>query len=101
AIWGGYDATVDVESTYTSDKKARSFRVKGGRLSVTVADGNLSTKASRSDLVRIAVREEAFSKGVPFFIDEVRFASPPDSLSFRVWANPAMTIKHGEQRIAK
>ena len=98
AIWGGYDATVDLESTYTPDRKARIFTVKGGRLSVTVSDSNLSTRASRADLVRIAVREDAFSKGVPFFIDEVRFAAP-NSLSFRVWSNPAMTIKNAAPRI--
>ena len=101
AIWGGYDATVDLESAYTSDKKARSFRVKGGRLSVTVSDSNLSTSASRGDVVRIGAMEDAFAKGVPFFIDEVRFASPPDSLSFRVWSNPAMTIKNAAPRIQK
>jgi hypothetical protein len=99
AIWGGYDATVDLESAYTSDKKARSFRVKGGRFSVTVSDRNLSTSASRADVVRIGAREDAFAKGVPFFIDEVRFASPPDSLSFRVWSNPAMTIKNAAPRL--
>ena len=98
AIWGGFDATVDVESTFTPDKKARSFSVKGGRLTVTVSDSNLTTRASREGLVRIGARQDAFSKGVPFFIDEIRFEAPK-SLSFQMWSNPAITIKNAAIRI--
>lgn len=100
AIWGGYDATVNIEAAYTTDKKPRRFEISAGRLLVTTPDHDVSTEASRSNLVKISDREDAFSKGIPFFIDDVRFAAP-DSLSFRIWSNASAAIKTAAPRIQR
>jgi hypothetical protein len=98
AIWGRYDAMVEVESALTSDKKSRRFEVKSGHLTTTVSDAKLDTRTSRANLVRITDKDDAFSRGVPFFIDEVKFVAP-DSLSFRLWSNPAKPINSAAARI--
>ena len=97
AIWGAYDATVEVEAAYTPDKKPRLFQVRAGRVSVVDAVLNGNTRASRAGLVKFANNEDAFAKEVPFFISDARFQAP-DSLSFVVWSNPSMTIEGAQPR---
>ena len=100
AIWGDYDAIVNIEAAYMQDKKPRRFEMKLGQFSVTTPDRDVTTGMSRSNLVKISSKEDAFAKGVPFFIEDVSFVAP-QSLSFRVWSNPTATVKTAAQRIQR
>lgn len=99
AVWGEYDITVDVSSGDTNDEQPRVFSIQDGEFRVSVVDGPFgSTTAKFEGHVEIANEEEAFAKGVPFFIKDVVF-EPPETLHYTVVSNPGKPVEEAFARL--
>ena len=98
AIWGSYDATIDVEGSYTIDGMARHLVVKGNDLSLEISTEHLATRSNRTGMVIVRTKEDAFARGIPFFLDDVKVEAP-NSLSARVWSNPTATVTKATPRL--
>jgi hypothetical protein len=94
ARWGGYDTRIYVEQT--KDRKPYILEFSKGRLSIKPADEKPkwvfwgSPEQQRDGKVVLGSAEQAFSKGVPFYIS-AEFL-PPDSLRITVTSNLAKRI---------
>jgi hypothetical protein len=100
ALWGAYKTTVRVDGEVTVDKKPRTFRVDGGRLTVeTPAEGpHQAVEVRRWGHVTFASAEEAFAKGAPFFIADVVVVGP-DRVTYTVHSNPNQSVDRAAARL--
>jgi hypothetical protein len=99
AFWGGYDVTVRVSGKRTVDDHGRVFKVSSGSFSETPGDATFSgnAKASRTGTVQLRSAEEAFAKGVPFFITDFKYEAP-DKVHFTVLSNPDTPVEEARWR---
>jgi len=90
AVWGGYDAQVQVGARATSDSGPRTYRITKGRFYEEIDPQGISGMAEkmRQGIVSISTPEAAFAKGVPVYISDVVLVTP-ESLRFTVTFNPA------------
>jgi len=100
ALWGGYNVTVRVSQARTSDGQPRIFRITNGVFTHEVDPNGISQPAlaERDGTVVIATKEEAFSKGVPFFVADPAFETPTH-LTYTVHSNPGVTIDRAFGRV--
>jgi hypothetical protein len=93
AWWGNYDVTVRVGGTATTDRQPRILKMTQGTLSQSPDPDttvNLVTVTGGGDIV-FASKEEAFAKGVPFFISDATLKSATE-LKYAVHSNPAVAV---------
>lgn len=94
ARWGGYDTRIYVEKT--SDGKSYILDLSKGQLSSRLVTAKPtwvtwgSPEEQRDGKVVMASADEAFGKGVPFYVS-AEF-QPPDSLRVTVVSNPGKPI---------
>ena len=103
AIWGENDAELRIGASAAVDGTARIFSVRNGKLSEEVdpaGSGGLAS-FSKKGLALIDSQEEAFKRGVPFFITDVTFEPPktPTSLKYTVVSNPQLREQRGFARV--
>jgi hypothetical protein len=93
AAWGRYDIAVSVGKGATQDGQPRIFQITRGKFSQK-ADPDTSVQLAKvegkGDVV-FASKEEAFARGVPFFISDATLASPTE-LNYTVHSNPAVSL---------
>ncbi|MBZ5538170.1 MAG: hypothetical protein LAO31_19630 [Acidobacteriia bacterium] len=80
AWWGRYDVSVRVGKKTTKDGQPRIFQITKGKFSQNAdpeATVDLAKVEGRGNVV-FASKEEAFARGVPFFISDATLASPTD-----------------------
>jgi hypothetical protein len=94
AAWGRYDVAVRVGKDAALDGQPRIFQIIKGNFSQK-ADPDTSVKLAkvegRGDVV-FANKEEAFARGVPFFISDASLASTTE-LNYTVHSNPAIPVE--------
>ena len=94
AAWGRYDVAVRVGKGATQNRQPRIFQITKGKFSQK-ADPDTSVELAkvegRGDVV-VANKEEAFARGVPFFISDATLASPTE-LNYTVHSNPAVPVE--------
>lgn len=92
-VWGSYDVTVRVASSATGVDRPLIFRIASGFFFEEVAASSPSSLAEseRQGIVGILTREQAFARGVPFFIGDTVFDSPT-VLRYTVFSNPAASL---------
>jgi len=95
AVWGSYDITVTVSSSYTKDKKAQFFSIDHGVFTNGIASKAPSYSASSegTGVVNIDDQTTAFELGIPFFITDVTYDGK-SKLNFTVVTSPKNTIDH-------
>ena len=101
AFWGGYDVKVRVGSGFTSDGKPRIFELTQGRFFQRIDPKEQVRYAfgeDRSGTVSLPTSQEAFRRGVPFFIADVEFESA-DVLRFTVLSNPEVRIERAAGQV--
>ena len=100
SLWGGYNVTVRVSRARTSDGQPRIFRITDGVFTHEVDPNGISVPASvkREGTVAIATKEDAFAKGVPFFVADPAFETPAH-LTYTLHSNPAVTIDRAFGRV--
>lgn len=92
---GRYDVQVEV-GTGTVDGKPVIYEVKSSRFS-SHAGGGSTVGVTRSGTVQISDQEEAFKRGVPFFIYDVKVQ--PTGIQYTVASNPRIAIDGAVARI--
>lgn len=93
AAWGRYDVAVRVGKDATQDGQPRIFQITKGKFSQKV-DPDTSVKLAKvegSGDVVFANKEEAFARGVPFFISDATLTSPTE-LNYTVHSNPVVSV---------
>jgi len=92
AMWGGYD--VDVHVTMGIDGLPYLFTLQRGRFSRIVDPAPLPgpIRFERTGRIGASSAEEAFAKGLPFYISRAELMAP-DRLSVSVLSNPAASIE--------
>jgi len=104
AIQGGYTVVIRLSGDATQDGQAKAVRVAAGRVSIgpdpTPLTSGLAKVQEKSGRVAIATKEVAFGRGLPFFIANVRMVTP-ESLTFLVHSNPALTLPEAFSRVEK
>lgn len=97
AWWGGYDTSVTVGKRAAQDGQNHVFHLKKGVFSErTDADAKVDfAEVKGRGEVRYASKEEAFAKGLPFFISDAVMASPTE-LNYTVHSNPAIKIERAK-----
>ncbi|NIM90622.1 MAG: hypothetical protein GTO17_06700 [Candidatus Aminicenantes bacterium] len=98
AIWGDYDVEIRVSGDYTFDRKPRIFRLFRGVFSEDVEQNANSLKVHRNGLVQMGSKEEAFARGIPFYIADLVFESH-NIVHFTVYSNPDSMVEHAFVRI--
>ncbi len=98
AIWGDYDVEIEVSGDYTFDRKPRIFRLFRGVFSEETEQNVNSLKVNRNGLVQMGSKEEAFARGIPFYITDLVFESP-NLVHFTVFSNPNSMVEHAFVRI--
>jgi len=98
AIWGAYDVEIKVSGDYTFDRKPRVFRIFRGVFSEEIDRNINSLKVHRNGLVQLGSKEEAFARGIPFYIDDLVF-EPPNLVHCTVFSNPNTSVEHAFVRI--
>ena len=100
AFWGEYDVEIRVSANTTTDQKPRTFRVSKGKFTESIDKEGISLLASLSKkgLVRIGSQEEAFKKGIPFYIYDVAVDSS-GSPTFTVVSNPNVSTERAFARL--
>lgn len=98
AFWGDYDVEIKVSGDYTFDRKPRVFRLFRGVFSEDVEQNVKSLKVHRNGLVQMESKEEAFARGIPFYITDLVFESP-NLVHFTVYSNPNSMVEHAFVRI--
>ena len=100
AIWGGYDIVVKVRSDTTVDGKPRTYQIKGGKFTEETSSENIRGLANRegNGHVKLENQQEAFKKGIPFFITSVTFETP-SVLHCTVVSNPSIKVDKASLRI--
>lgn len=98
AFWGAYDMEVGVAGDYTTDKKGHVLRVNNGRFTNELDPAASSITVSRKRIVLLKSQEEAFAKGVAFYVSDVIF-EPPNLLRYTVTSNPTVSVKRALARI--
>jgi len=93
AYWGAYDLKVRIGAQATADGKARSFEwTKGGVREQLDPDSSVTMAAVEGGgAIVFRTKEEAFAKGVPFFLADAVMVSPTE-LHYTVHSNPNFGI---------
>lgn len=98
AFWGGYDAKVSLGSKRTRDGKPRTLELTQGLFVERIdpeelgsADPNMVRRV-RNGTVSLPTSEEAFRKGLPFFVSDAEFESP-GVVRYTVISNPGLHIE--------
>jgi hypothetical protein len=92
ATWGRYDVAVRVGKNAMQDSQPRIFQITKGKFNQK-ADPDTSVKLAKvegkGDVV-FASKEDAFARGVPFFISDATLS--PTELTYSVHSNPAVPV---------
>jgi hypothetical protein len=95
AAWGRYDIAVRVGKAVTPDGQPRIFQIAKGKFSQK-ADPKTGVEFAdvegKGGNVVVASKEEAFARGMPFFISDAALASPTE-LNYTVHSNPAVPVE--------
>jgi len=91
-VWGGYAIGVQVGKGYTKDRVARIFQIAKGKFTEKPEpESKVDTaKTTNKGEVHFATKEEAFARGVPFFISDPVLVTPTE-LKYTVHSNPAIS----------
>ena len=95
AAWGRYDIAVRVGKAATPDGQPRIFQITKGKFSQKSdpkTGVELASVEGKGGNVVVASKEEAFARGMPFFISDVTLASPTE-LNYMVHSNPAVPVE--------
>lgn len=98
AVWGDYDVEIKVSGDYTYDRKPRTFRLFQGVYFEEIVRNINSLNVHRNGLVQPANKEQAFAKGIPFYITDLVFESP-NLVHFTVFSNPNTSVDQAFVRI--
>ena len=104
ALRGGYRLVLRVSADAAAGGQARRIRVDAGRLSVgpdsaPLASG-LAKVEEKAGRVHAETKEEAFARGLAFFLTDVKLHGP-DSVTFVVHSNPSISLDVVFVRIEK
>jgi hypothetical protein len=93
AYWGRYDLKTRIAKLSTVDEKPRILKFTNGKFEVQIDPKSISMPAEghRSGSIKINSQKEAFEKGIPYFISNVKF-EPPDLFHYTIVTNPQVTI---------
>ena len=101
ALWGGYDVEVQVGRGTTVDDQSHIFRMSESKFSDEISSesmgGQLATVEGKG-VVLIGSQEEAFEKGIPFYITDVVFETPV-LFNYTVVSNPNTSVDNAFPRI--
>jgi hypothetical protein len=95
AAWGRYDTAVRVGKAATPDGQPRIFQITKGKFNQKAdpkTDVELANVEGKGGDVVVATKEEAFARGMPFFISDAALASPTE-LNYTVHSNPAVPVE--------
>ncbi|MBX3083385.1 MAG: hypothetical protein KF716_17260 [Anaerolineae bacterium] len=92
--WGDHDGSVQVAANESKDGKSHLFSIKQGTFAEEITTTPISSPATtRGDtLVMIKTAEEAFKKGVPYFITDASLDSAK-KISYTLISNPDVVVK--------
>ena len=92
ALWGGhYSASVQIAGRYLNDGRGRVLTTADGQLSEAEKSDAHSISSKREGKVVIDSPEEAFARGLPFFVKDVTW-NERDGVHFTAVSNPKVTI---------
>jgi hypothetical protein len=100
ALWGGYDAVVRVQGGATGDSASRRFSVIKGRFTAAAEKEGPSQLASLESKGRVTLTsaDDAFARGVPFFVSDVSMTSPTE-IACTVTSNPQVKMPRVAARV--
>jgi hypothetical protein len=100
AVWGGYDVEVLVDGGEIKDRSSRVFRITKGVFSEKTDPRSRGAvvEITRAGLAVVKSAEEAFAKGVPFFITDVSVKAP-GAVAYTVLSNPKTPLTLSMARI--
>ena len=97
SVWSGLTVTIRVGADETKDGQGRVFTIGERKMSEKVDPSSLPPRTrltiGHDGQVVFSNQEDAFAKGVPFYVTDVGFESPT-VFHYTVVSNPAVPVDH-------
>ena len=89
AVWGDYNANVNVPGQYVRDGSARKLDITDSTFSVQPGENRGLSASPWPEQLSLGSKDVAFDRGAPFFLSDVRVSG--NTVSYLLSSNPSVT----------